>query len=476
MFNKKAIFINTASQIIGRIFTLGLTLVSIKILTNYLGLDGVGNFNTITTYINLFIVIADLGLFSVTVREISKDPTSEKKVLTTVFVIRLISAILACLLAIGIVFFTSYRNNPDLMYGIIIACGFLFFNLMASIYDMILQYKLKMHFSALAEFLGRLISLVALYLITIYHGSFLWTASTIALWGFLIFFFKWLFASRLAKFDKFVIDKKEMAVLLGKAAPLGVVFIISNLFFRLDTIMLFVIKGSAAVGIYTVAYKVLEVAAFFSSYFASSLKPTISQEIVKNKEGLAKIIQKSVTIMLFLGMPISIVCAVFAKEIILFLSSPEFVSGAQALVLLAFTLPVLYLDILLAEIMIANDERKLLLRISVFILIFNFVLNLILIPRYSFIGAAWGTLISEIVLLAVDIYFTKRIIRWTFDWPKIMKIFFVSGITMLIGYMIRPANINFLILIVITLLIYALLAYVIKIVRISTIKELIASK
>lgn len=452
MLQKKAIFINTASQVLVRFVTLAFTLISIKLLSNYLGPAGVGNYNTITTYINFFIVIADLGLFAVAVREISKTPENEKKVLSNVFFIRLVSALIASIVAVIIVYFTNY--SQDIKLGTLIAVSFVFFNLVASVYDMALQYRLKMQFSAFAEFLSKLLAILALFIIIRMHGSFLWIISTVALSGLLIFVLKWIFSSRFIKIGPSY-DKKISLWILNIAWPLGIVFIANNLFFKLDTLMLYVIKGAAAVGIYSVAYKVLEVTVFISGYFSSSLKPIFSKEIHNNKVALAKVIEKSFSVMLLAAIPISVICIAFSKEIIIFLSNPDFVSGAPALILLAFSLPLIYLATLLSEILIANDSRKMLLNISIFILIFNFVINLIAIPLYSFIGAAVTTLISEIILLGVTIYYTKKIVSFSIEVNTIVKFLSLFTLTLLSALLLKEfLNIHFLILIAIVSLFY----------------------
>jgi len=470
--DKKAIFVNTASQIMVRFITLAFTLISIKLLTNYLGVSGVGKYNTITTYVNFLLVIADLGLFSVTVREISKNPHNEKQILSNVYIIRLISAFLMCLVAVGIIFFTPYRHDPEMFYGIMIATGFLFFNLMGSVYDIVLQYRLKMQFSATAEFLSKLLTLAALFIIIRLNGGFLWTASTIALMGFLIFVFKWYFGNKFVRL-KPQYDKHIALWIFNLSWPIGIVFIVSNLFFRLDTMMLFVIKGATAVGIYSVAYKVLEVTAFIGSYFASALKPTLAENIDHKKEFLSSVMRKSFNIMLLLAMPVTVACAVFAKDIIIFLSNADFVSGSPALVFLAFTLPIIFFDVLLSEILIANDERKLFIRIAVFILIFNFIFNLIFIPLYSFMGAAWGTFVSELVLFVVSLYYTRKIVPFKIDFSGIGKILIVAILTTTIAYILKLSGLYFILSIIISLAVFALLTLIFRIVTKETLKELI---
>ncbi len=472
MLPKKAIFINTASQVIVRFITLAFTLISIKLLTNYLGTKGVGEYNTITTYINFFIVIADLGLFSVTVREVSKNPSKEKQILSNVLVIRTVATIIACFVAYMIVFFTKY--DQSIKIGTLIATGFLFFNLMASVYDIALQYRLKMQYSALAEFLSKLITIIALYIIIKMHGNFYWVTSTIALSGFLIFIFKWIFTARFVKFSA-QFDQRVAKWIFNLSWPLGLVFIVNNLFFKLDTLLLFVIKGASTVGIYTVAYKVLDVTTFIGFYFSSALKPVISENIGKDKEAIGAIMNKSFAVMLFIAAPISIVCIAFSKEIILFLSNSEFIAGSKALILLAFTLPFIYFDALQAEIFIANDERKLLIRISIFILLFNFLANLIIIPKYSFMGAASTTLLSEIVLFLINNYYTKKIINYSLPWMTGLKIVAVAALSLLVGFWLKHINIYFIFLIAVEVAAYFLLCYAFNILSYKSFKEMLKS-
>ena len=453
--NKKGIFISTATQIIGRVIGILFALASIKLITNYLGTSGTGEFNTVTTYINFFIVIADLGLFSVTVREIAKDPSKERKIISNVLWIRMVTAFIACLVAGGIVFLTNYDSHIKL--GTLIALGFIFFNLLSSVYDIVFQLRLKMQYSALAELISKFVSLIALVLIVRYHGSFYFIVSTATISGIVMLVFKWLFSFRFVRF-RGEYDRAISSWIINAAIPLGAVFIVNNLFFKIDTLMLFVIKGAAAVGIYSVAYKVLEVTLFAGSYFASSLKPTFAKNINSDQKSMTDVLNKAFMIMLLISIPIGIVCAVFSKEIIIFLSNKDFVAGAGALIFLGFTLPLIYLDILLGEILIAKDTRRLLIFIAVFMLIFNFTLNLIFIPLYSFIGAAVVTFVSELVLLGINLYYVRKIISFQIDWKSILNIFFISILTVIGGFSLKLLPVNFIILVVFTLGIYAVLA------------------
>ncbi len=471
MSEKRDIFLNTVSQVLVRFVTLIFTLVSVKLITNFLGPAGTGEYNTITTYINFFIVIADLGLFSVTVREIAKNPQDEKRIISNVFYLRFITALIAAVSSVLIVYFTDY--DPHIKLGTLVASVYVLFNLMSSVYDMVLQTRLKMQFSALAEFISKLVSIAALFVIIRLSGDFLLIVATIPLYAVVIFLIKWYFSGKFIKFSP-AYNAKVSKWVFNMAWPMGIVFILNNLYFKIDTLILFIVKGAVEVGIYTVAYKVLEVSVFIGSYFASSLKPVISRNI-GNKEFMANLISKSFLIMLILSVPVSLISALFPREIINFLSNESFTAGAPALILLGSTLPLIYLDTLLGEILVANDERRLLMKVAAFILSFNLILNLILIPRYSFMGAATVTLLSELLLLIINLHFTKKIIPYKIDFGKVFLILLSSGAAYFIGIALKSLEINFIILILLSLLIQALLFAVFGIIKISTLKEVLRS-
>lgn len=448
-----------------------ITLITIKLLANYIGTEGVGNYNTITTYINFFIVLADLGLFSVTVREISKKPHDEQKIINNVLAIRIVSAFVAVLLSIITVTFTNY--SMDIKMGVVIASGFLFFNLLGSVYDSSLQYRLKMQYSALAELISKILSIIALIFVIHYAGNFLYVMSTVAVFGLGIFIFKWLFAKKYVSFSpKF--DKSIALWIFQMAWPLGIVFIINNLFFKIDTLILFALKGASVTGVYTVAYKVLEVTAFIGSYFSSALKPIISRNIKHNGDFVGKVIGRGVNIMIITSIPIVACSSVFSKEIITLISNLDFISGSSALVILSFALPIIFTVSLLSEILIANDSRNILIGVSLSILIINIALNLFFIPRYSLVGAAWTTLISEFLLLFTYFYFSNKIVPIKLKIKPLILSAIIGLFSAYSGYLLKNAfNFHFIIPLAYTASICCILLLLCKVISASELKNLI---
>jgi len=446
---------NTLVQIVGRVIVLALSLVSIKLITNYLGAANTGYYNTIVTYFSLFIVVADFGLFSVAVREISKNPENDKKILANIFSLRFVSAIVVTTVAVAVAFFTNYP--PEIKMGVLAAALFPIFNLASSVYDMLFQSRLQMQKVVFADIIARSVALLGVILAVIFSWGFYAIVATVSLSALINFIIK-SFYSRYELPIGFAYDKKLMLWITKLALPLGFVFIVNNLYFRIDTLMLFYFKGAVDVGIYAVAYRVLETTLFAGSYLASSLKPLLSKSVnsqdINDKKRAEKTIAQSITMLLFLALIITTTCTSLSKEIILFLSNAQFVGGSSALVVLGFATIFIYLSGILGEIMIAKDMRKTLIIISICILLFNIGLNVILIPKYSYLGAAWATLLSEIVLLTLGYLSSRKVLNIYFDYWRMLKLLVIGALSVLLSLGLKMYFSNLIVIFLYNLIIF----------------------
>jgi O-antigen/teichoic acid export membrane protein len=122
MPNKK-IYTNTLAQIGSKLITAAISIVMIKLITNYLDIAGYGLYSKIYNYLSIFAVIADLGLYTITVREISAHSQDEKKVqsiASNVLTLRTLSGIGIIILALILGAFLPGYNTSIGLFGILI--------------------------------------------------------------------------------------------------------------------------------------------------------------------------------------------------------------------------------------------------------------------------------------------------------------------------------------------------------------------
>jgi O-antigen/teichoic acid export membrane protein len=411
--SQRRVLISTLSQIAGRVGGLAIALISTKLLASYLGPAGMGDYNTVLAIAGFAVIIGDLGLFSTVVRELAKHPHDQARIARTVFSLRLWTALGLSLVFAGIALLLPV--SPTFTTGLVIISAYVFWNLFGSFYDMILQLKLQMQISAVAELLSKIVAVGAIAVI-VYADlgvagavlAYTLSAAAAAVLKYTL--------SRKYMFGAAAYDAILARNLLIAALPLGAIYLVNNLFFRMDTLLLRGIQGAEVTGWYTTAYRLLEVTLFVGTFFSSSLKPILAENIDNDPAKVGSVVSKGLGYMITAVIPITLLSSLYARDIILLLSDDRFLPGVPALIILSCTLPFIYFDALLGEVLVAKDLRKTLLRVAITMVVLNLSLNLVLIPSISLIGAALATLLTEIVLFTINTRLVRALIPLKFPW------------------------------------------------------------
>lgn len=160
MPNRK-IYTNTLAQIIGKLLTALISIFLIKILTSYLDVAGYGLYSKIYNYLSIFAVIADLGLYTITVRELTKyadDAKMVAKISGNILTLRTISGVLIIFLSLLIAPFLTGYNSTMALVGIFIVSLFTLAGLINSSLMSYLQATLRTEFSLIANTCGKLLT------------------------------------------------------------------------------------------------------------------------------------------------------------------------------------------------------------------------------------------------------------------------------------------------------------------------------
>jgi O-antigen/teichoic acid export membrane protein len=171
--------------------------------------------------------------------------------------------------------------------------------------------------------------------------------------------------------------------------------LLQGLFFKIDALLLPGLVSPAAAGVYAAAYRVSEGAGIVSSSFTLALFPRLARE-----HDLSGAYRVALRILLKLGVPLAAGIALLSESIIGVVGGREYLpDSAVALSILICYLPLSYANGLTQYVLIAAGRQRVLTAAFLAALGFNLLANLWLIPRFSYVGAAWVTVFSELVLL-----------------------------------------------------------------------------
>lgn len=153
MPNKK-IYTNTLAQVASKILTAAISIVMIKIISNYLDVAGYGVYAMLYNYLSIFSVLADLGLYTISVREMSQlqnNPEKMERLAGTILSLRSISGVIIIFLSLFVALFLDGYHSHEVLLGIFIVGLFTFFGLVNSSIMSYLQAILKTEFSIIAN-------------------------------------------------------------------------------------------------------------------------------------------------------------------------------------------------------------------------------------------------------------------------------------------------------------------------------------
>ncbi|MBV9545314.1 MAG: flippase [Chloroflexi bacterium] len=177
--------------------------------------------------------------------------------------------------------------------------------------------------------------------------------------------------------------------------PLFLNQLLQGLFFKIDALLLPGLGGLAAAGAYGAAYRVSEGAGIISSSFTLALFPRLSRTA-----DLAEAYRLGLRMLLQIALPLTAGVALLSAPIVAIVGGQQYLpDSATALAILICYLPLSYANGLTQYVLIAAGRQRLLTVAFVAVFIFNVAGNVLLIPRYTFVGAALVTVLSEVVLL-----------------------------------------------------------------------------
>ena len=422
----KKIAYNVVFNAVAKVLSTVLALVAIGFITRYLGKEGFGDYATVLAFFSFFGAIADMGLYSVSAREISRKGADEKKIMGNVFVLRVISSLFVFSLAPIIIIFLPYSQEVKL--GILLSAAAFLFSSSYMVLNGIFQKNLAMDKVMAAELFGKVIQVGFIILAIKSDWGFMAIILSLALCMLINFILVFLLSRRYLKF-KLRINFSYWKKFLKMSFPMGISVIITFMYFKMDTIMLSIIKGSADVGIYNAAYKIIENITFFPAMIIGLILPLMSRYIFTDREKFENISNKTFKIFCILTVPLIVGALFLAEKIIGLIGGAGFMESANILRVLIFALAFIFFGHFFNSVLLAGNLQKKLMEVLAFCAIFNVGTNLIVIPCYSYGGAAIASVFTEMLVVALTFCLTVKYLDYR---PKIEKWkgFLFSGLAM----------------------------------------------
>ena len=143
--------------------------------------------------------------------------------------------------------------------------------------------------------------------------------------------------------------------------------------------------------------------ALIPSIINVSIFPIMSRFYVSSKDSLRFAYETYFRYMVMVGIPIGFGTTLLADRIILLIFDAEYKNSIIALQILVWSSVFIFLSSALARLLESSNRQLTITKITAINALANVILNLILIPKFSYIGASIATVITEFSALMFGI-------------------------------------------------------------------------
>lgn len=385
--------------------------------TRYLGSEKYGILSFAIAFASITLFLADIGIASVLIRDVARDKTRTQKYLSNTVFLKIILAVVTLVSTAAIGFALNYPSST--MQIVLVISTSLIIVSFSGIIGSILQAYEVMEYLSLGSIIYNLTMLICA-LLAIYSGmdvygfSYVYLISSIIILGYYV-----VIALRKIPLPKWDIDFALWKYIVKEAIPFGLSLVFVRVYYYIDTVMisLMITNPNEAMGWYNAAYRMVLVLAFIPVTFLGSMYPIMSNFYVTSDKYLGFIFERSFKYLMIIAIPIGVGTTILGNQLILLIYGPDFTPSAIALQILIWSEVLIFLNAVFGNLFNSINRQGIVAKQTILATALNIILNLVLIPKFSYVGASAATVATQLFAFCFLLYFASQ---EGYSFPRIM--------------------------------------------------------
>ena len=223
--------------------------------------------------------------------------------------------------------------------------------------------------------------------------------------------------------------------------------------------MLKILKEDSDIGIYAVAFKFISAGILLPATFVDALFPALNK--IHDPHYFRYVINKAFKYLSIIAIPIGLGTLVLAEPLIHFFYNEQYNQSILCLQILSWAMVLMFGNWITGYALISLRKDKIMIMIVSLTAVVNIIANYILIPRWSYIGASVATIISEIIIMTLELIFLFKYVQYKTELIPIIKIFLCAAIMALVLLLLRQ-NVFFVINALIGIGVFVFLLFITK--------------
>ncbi len=383
---------NFAWSLCGNIWALGANTLYTVIAARWLGDQDFGRYATAVSFVALCVVLGDLGITVLAVRDVARTPVLAEKYAGNLYVAGLALFGLQGIVGVVIVHLSPYDGPTRLLVYLMLAASF--FTAGAEELRWCFQAFQRLEFEALENVARATLILV---------GGIAALGAGFGLVGLggvnvvargVILVMVWSIVRRLVDL-KPRLDWRFVCGLLWSAIPLAAVRALATIWANADIVMLSAIKGYEAAGSYAAVNRVLTMTWVIGNAYVGAVYPAMASATHAERSELSSLWNRSLGLLVLAGVVGAVMVEMLAESIMNLTFGPAYLPAAKALRILIWSLPGYYVAMLGGHTLLVLGRTYPMMSVNLAIVLVNVGLNVALIPTYGYIGASVSMLVAS---------------------------------------------------------------------------------
>ncbi len=379
----------------------------IVLIGRYLGTTGFGHFSFILALVSIFQLLTDMGVRTVLIRDIAVDKenfASRLGVAQTLLWL-LASLSMGCIVLLAhLLTLTVEVRQATYLAGVAVIMTFYGLS-----YSAVLRAFEEMEWDILGFVLHKVIFLGFIWVILKTDWGLRGVFGAMLAANSCQYLYYWRLVRVRYGRAELNLDLRAGWALLIESIPLGIAEVLRRLTWQVGKLLLAALGTPVAVGLFSAAYKFLEAMSPFTVNLTLPLFPVFSRLAHISSAKLFDAYEQSLKFLYVMGVPVGVILFVLSDRIVTLCFGVAYREAGQVLRILAPVVILLLPISVYGYVFTALGRQRLYMGCVVVALLTNIGLDLLLIPSYSYIGAAVGTLVAEAVLFLSGLVMLQRL-------------------------------------------------------------------
>jgi O-antigen/teichoic acid export membrane protein len=388
----------------------GFTFIFFIVLARTFGQEGIGQYSFAMALTGVLMVIADFGIYNLSVRDISRDKESVAKYYGRLLAVRLLlsATALGVLLAIS-----SFLPLPDEIKRIILLIGAYQITLtLVDGFGAVFVAREDMHITSLLDCSLRVTTSLLGITVVLLGGSLTLAVASLPVVALIYAAVGYLYTVRRCGVLPISVTAATVCEVLYDAFPYAMHALLEQLSSRVALLFVGFMLGAAAVGVFNAAYRVIIVLFFVPAFAGLAIFPVASRLYLSSREQLQELYQNTLNLIVVVGVPMAAGIWLIAPQLIETLYGSEFLESTAVLRWLAWVLLAVFLRSITATFLTACDRQKYVTKSYLVVACIGGALQYWLIVKFGVIGAAIATLSAEVLLIILLGSQLNNLLEW----------------------------------------------------------------